>query len=89
MNNTNFKISSPFLSCFNNLSDLYFEALVSRFWRGLVGIKFLLFHGSEEESVYRILLCQLVSRFVSKILNLLFSASFTTNISVGKNFPSS
>ena len=53
MNNTNFKISSPFLSCFNNLSGLYFEALVSRFWRGLVGSKFLLFHGSEEESVYR------------------------------------
>ena len=52
MNNTNFKISSPFLSCFNNLSGLYFEALVSRFWRGLVGSKFLLFHGSEEESVY-------------------------------------
>ena len=57
MNNTNFKISSPFLSCFNNLSGLYFEALVSRFWRGLVGSKFLLFHGSEEESVY----CQIIT----------------------------
>ena len=89
MKSINYKSSSSFLSCFNNFSGLYFEALVSRFWGGLVGSKFLLFHGSEEESVYRILLCQLVSRFVSKILNLLFSASFTTNISVGKNFPSS
>ena len=52
MKSTNFKIRRPFLSCFNNLNGLYFEALVSRFWRGLVGSKFLLFHGSEEESVY-------------------------------------
>ena len=52
MKSTNFKIRRPLLSCFNNLSGLYFEALVSRFWRGLVGSKFLLFHGSEEESVY-------------------------------------
>ena len=61
MNNTNFKISSPFLSCFNNLSGLYFEALVSRFWRGLVGSKFLLFHGSEEESVY----CETLKTLIS------------------------
>ena len=64
MNNTNFKISSPFLSCFNNLSGLYFEALVSRFWRGLVGSKFLLFHGSEEESVYS-------KKFNYSVLNIL------------------
>ena len=40
MNNTNFKISSPFLSCFNNLSGLYFEVWSADFGEVQWGVNF-------------------------------------------------